>query len=146
LGPAGGAGGVQRLRAPSSNSASDLRMVSTRSSATGEGLRCAGNTAENSKSMRGRKRRTTTPRVENSCAVKGSQIATPSPDDTMPHMISESVVSTLSTRRTSWRWKTWSTRWRLRARRQRDEGLALEVVRLQNFLFREAVTGGQYSH
>ena len=88
-------------------------MVSTRSSATGEGLRCAGNTAENSKSMRGRKRRTTTPRVENSCAVKGSQIATPSPDDTMPHMISDSVVSTRSTRRTSWRWKTWSTRCRL---------------------------------
>src|SRR4051794_33169334 len=33
-----------------------------------------------------------------------------------------------------------------RARRQRDESLALEVAGLQHFLFREAVTGGQYSH
>ena len=49
-------------------------MVSTRSNATGDGLRWAGKTAENSKSIRGRKRRTTTPRVENSCAVNGSQI------------------------------------------------------------------------
>src|SRR3954453_14694654 len=33
-----------------------------------------------------------------------------------------------------------------RARRQRNESLALEIAGLQHFLFREAVTGGQYSH
>src|SRR6266567_1316738 len=76
-------------------------MTSTKSRATGEGLRCGGKTAANSKSIRGRKWRATTPRLANSCAVNGSQIATPSPDDTNPHMISDRLVSTRRTRRTS---------------------------------------------
>jgi hypothetical protein len=36
-------------------------MTSTKSRATGEGLRCGGKTAANSKSIRGRKGRATTP-------------------------------------------------------------------------------------
>jgi 2-iminobutanoate/2-iminopropanoate deaminase len=64
-------------------------MTSTKSKATGEGLRCGGKTAANSKSIRGKKGRATAPRPSNSCAVKGSQIATPSPDDTSPHVISD---------------------------------------------------------
>src|SRR5205809_1429169 len=87
-------------------------MTSTKSRATGEGLRCGGKTAANSKSIRGRKWRATTPRLANSCAVNGSQIATPSPDDTNPHMISDRLVSTRRTRRTSSRLKAWSIRWR----------------------------------